>query len=633
MTAFHRGVENRWGISLSGYPDLYRWSIDNIEKFWSSVWSFTGIVASREASTIVVDGELMPGAKWFPGARLNFAENLLRRRDEAPAIVFLDETGKRRYLTFEQLYDQVSRLVVGLRADGIQAGDRVVGFMPNIPETVVAMLAAASLGAAWSSCSPDFGTRGVLERFGQIAPKVLFAADGYFYNGKEIDCLERVSEILSELPGLRRTVITPYRRGQPELGGLRDAVTFAEYLTTSTGGEIDFAQLPFDHPLYILYSSGTTGAPKCIVHGAGGTLIQHLKEHQLHTDLKPGDALFYFTTCGWMMWNWLVSGLASGARIVLYEGSPMVAGGEVLFDLAEREGITVFGTSPKFLSTVAKEGMTPRDSHDLSRIRTVLSTGSPLAPELFDFVNGEVAPGARLSSIGGGTDIISCFALGNPIAPVWRGELQTRGLGMKVEVFDNDGRSLRGEKGELVCTKPFPSMPIGFWNDPDDATYRATYFARFPNAWHHGDYVELSAHDGIVYHGRSDAVLNPGGVRIGTSEIYREVEMIDEVVDSVVVGQDWKDDTRVVLFVKLRPGLSLDEALTKRVRKRIRDNTTPRHVPAKIIQIDDVPRTISGKVVELAVRKVIHGRAVENTDALANPESLDQFRDLPELMT
>ena len=631
MTAFRHAVEQRWGVDLPDYPALYSWSVENLPQFWTSVWTHCGIIASRQADRVLEFGDRMPGAKWFGGAKLNFAENLLRRRDETTAIVSWGENGVRRSLTYGQLFAEVARLSRALRSDGVGPGDRVAGYLPNVPEAVIAMLATVSIGAVWSSCSPDFGIQGVLDRFGQINPKILFAADGYSYNGKEFDSLENVSAIGARLPNLARIVIVDYVHPRPDLAKLKNSVAFDAYVAGHPSSEIEFAQLPFDHPLYVLYSSGTTGAPKCIIHGAGGTLIQHLKEHQLHTDLSVGDGLFYFTTCGWMMWNWLVSGLASGAKIVLYEGSPIYPKPDVLFDMAEQERISVFGTSPKFLSATAKAGLCPRDTHDLSAMKTILSTGSPLPPELFDFVYAKISETVRLSSIAGGTDIISCFALGNPLVPVWRGELQSRGLGMKMEVFDGDGRPLRGEKGELVCTRPFPSMPIGFWGDHDDAKYRDTYFSRNPGVWHHGDYVELTAHDGVIFHGRSDAILNPGGVRIGTAEIYRQVESIDEVLESIVIGQDWENDCRVVLFVKLREGVALDDTLVAKIKRQIRQNTTPRHVPAKVLQVSDIPRTLSGKIVELAVRDTIHGRTVKNKDALANPEALELFKDLAAL--
>ena len=631
ITAFRRSVEGEWGVSLPDHDALYRWSVDHIEAFWTSVWRFGGVVASRGWDEVLVDGGAMPGAKWFGGARLNFAENLLRRRDDADALVFRPETGTTRRLSFAELHDRVGRLARALRADGVAAGDRVVGFLPNLPETAIAMLAAASIGAVWSSCSPDFGIQGVMDRFGQIGPKVLFAADGYVYNGKTVDSLGRVAGILEQSPSIGRVVVVPYVSQRPEIGHLPGAVGFDDYLGDRPGGEIEFAQLPFDQPLFIMYSSGTTGMPKCIVHGAGGTLIKHLSEHLLHTDVKPTDRLFYFTTCGWMMWNWLISGLAAGATVMLYDGSPFHPGGGVLWDYATDEGITIFGTSAKYIAALEKAGLRPADTHDLSALRAVLSTGSPLAPEGFDYVYGAIKRDLCLSSISGGTDIIGCFALGNPAGPVWRGELQTRALGLKVEVFDDAGRPLVGAPGELVCTRPFPSMPVWFWDDGDGAKYRAAYFERYAGVWNHGDWVALTAHGGMVIHGRSDAVLNPGGVRIGTAEIYGQVEKIDAVVEAICVGQQWRGDVRVVLFVVLRPDVTLDDALIDRIKGEVRANTTPRHVPAKVIQVAEIPRTISGKIVELAVRDVIHGREVRNKDALANPEALDLYQDLEAL--
>jgi acetoacetyl-CoA synthetase len=633
LTAFMREVRERRGVHARDYRELHAWSIREPEQFWADVWSYTGVIGERASDTVLLHADRMPGAKWFPDAHLNFAENLLRRRDDAIAIVFRGEDRAYSTLTYSDLYDQVSRLAQALRSEGVVAGDRVAGYLPNMPEAVVAMLAATSLGAVWSSCSPDFGVQGVLDRFGQIEPKVLFAADGYHYGGKTIDLVPRLREIVDKLPSVERVIVVPYIRAQSDVSDVRAAVLLDGCTHGFDPAQIEFARLPFDHPLYIMYSSGTTGVPKCIVHGAGGTLLQHLKEHRLHTDLKSDDRLFYFTTCGWMMWNWLVSGLASQATIALYDGSPFAGDGRILFDYAQDERITVFGTSAKFIDACAKLGLTPATTHDLSAMKTVLSTGSPLVPEGFDYVYSAVKRDVQLASISGGTDIISCFALGNPIAPVWRGELQCRGLGMAVDVYDDDGRPVRGEKGELVCRQPFPSMPVGFWNDASGKKYRAAYFARFPGVWWHGDYVELTDHDGLVIYGRSDAVLNPGGVRIGTAEIYRQVERLDEVVESLAIGQDWQSDVRVVLFVRLREGLTLDEALADRIRRQIRENTTPRHVPARIVQVTDIPRTKSGKIVELAVRDVVHGRPVRNVEALANREALDQFRNRPELQS
>ena len=632
LKAFIRFVEQSYGLSpLSSFDDLYRWSIGHVEDFWLAVWRFCEMKGDRDPDTVVADLEKMPGARWFPGVRLNFAENLLRYRDEREALVFWNENGRQRALTFADLYDEVARLAAALRRAGVTKDDRVAGYMPNMPETIVAMLATSSLGAVWSSCSPDFGLKGVLDRFGQIEPKVLFAADGYFFKQRAFDSLEKIKSISESIPSLERIVVVPYTRADPPLEGLRNAVLYSNFQDSQSSGTIPFKRLPFDHPAYIMYSSGTTGPPKCIVHGAGGTLIQHLKELTLHTDLKRGDRIFYFTTCGWMMWNWLVGSLAVGATIVLYDGSPFHPEASRLFDMAEQERLTVFGTSAKYIAAVEKAGLEPARTHDLAHLRAMLFTGSPLAPESFDFVYRKIKRDLCLSSISGGTDIISCFALGNPIGAVYRGELQTRGLGMKVEIFNDQANPVRGEKGELVCTAPFPSMPVGFWNDPDGKKYRAAYFETFPGVWRHGDYCELTENNGIIIWGRSDAVLNPGGVRIGTAEIYRAVEQLPEIVEALAVGQDWNDDVRVVLFVILKPGASLDEALRKRIKQQIRTGASPRHVPAKLIQVADIPRTLNGKIAELAVRQTIHGHAVKNRDALANPEALELFRDLTEL--
>lgn len=631
LTAFMRHVRERYGAAVGDYPQLYAWSISDAEHFWQAVWSFCGVVSATQGRTILADGDRMPGARWFPDARLNFAENLLRRRDRAPALVFWGEDRIKSRVTHDELYSEVSRFAQALRAAGVKAGDRVAGYMPNLPGTVIAMLATASIGAIWSSCSPDFGVQGVLDRFGQIEPKILVSADGYFYSGKTIDVLPRLKDITANLPSVEKVIVVPYTRGSFPIADVPRAANVHDFLAAYHPRDVVFEPLPFNHPLYVLYSSGTTGAPKCIVHGAGGTLLQHLKEHVLHTDLKPGDRLFYFTTCGWMMWNWLASALAARATLLLYDGSPFVGDGDILFDYAAAEKMTVFGTSAKYIDAAAKLGLEPRQTHDLRALRTMLSTGSPLAPESFEYVYRCVKDDLQLASISGGTDLISCFALGNPLLPVWRGELQCRGLGMKVEVFDDEGKSVVGKKGELVCTAPFPSMPVGFWNDPGGAKYRAAYFEKYPDVWCHGDYVELTPRGGLIIYGRSDAVLNPGGVRIGTAEIYRQVEQLDEVVESIAVGQQWDKDVRIVLFVRLREGLVLNQALTDRIKKRIRDNATPRHVPAKIIQVTDIPRTKSGKIVELAVRDVVHGRPVKNIEALANPEALDLYRDLGEL--
>ncbi|HXW09141.1 MAG TPA: acetoacetate--CoA ligase [Steroidobacteraceae bacterium] len=628
LTRFH-SFAGQYGAPPGDYATLWQWSVDDPAAFWSALFAFTGVIADRGAAPALQGVERMPGARWFEGTRLNFAENLLRVSGTDPAVVAWDERGPRKSLSWDELHREVARVADGLREAGVGPGDRVAGFLPNVPAAVVAMLATASLGATWSSCSPDFGIRGVLDRFGQIEPKVLFTADGYLYAGKTIDSLGRIVSTLEDLPVVRRVVVVPHLVEHPDLSQVRDAVHYADF--GRTGAPLVYSRQRFDHPLYILYSSGTTGTPKCIVHGAGGTLLQHLKEHQLHCDLRPGDRLFFFTTCGWMMWNWLASALASGATIVLYDGSPLHPDEGALWRLAETESVALFGTSPKYLAALEKSGFRPRERANLPQLRMLLSTGSPLAHEQFDFVQDAIGPHVQLASISGGTDIVSCFALGNPVLPVYRGELQCRGLGMRVEVFDEEGRPLRGERGELVCTRPFPSMPVGFWNDPDGRKYRAAYFERFPGTWCHGDYAVLTEHDGLVILGRSDAVLNPGGVRIGTAEIYRQVEKLEDVLESLAIGQEWDNDVRVVLFVRLRPGVELDEVLERRIRDVIRTNTTPRHVPARIVAVPDIPRTISGKIVELAVREVVHGRPVRNTDALANPQALEHFRDLPAL--
>lgn len=631
MTRFMERVARVHRVPVPDYAALHAWSVANLEAFWREIWDLGGVIAEQRGTTTLVDGDRMPGARFFPDARLNFAENLLRRRDATPALVFWAEDQIRQTINYSQMHHRVARLAAALREAGVAPGDRVAGYLPNMPEAVIAMLATAAIGGVWSSASPDFGPQGVLDRFGQIAPKVLFTADGYIYGGKRFDCMEKLRAIAAGLPTLERVVVVPQTVDKPDLAGLARAELLSDFTAGQPAMAIDYVRLPFNHPLYIMYSSGTTGVPKCIVHGAGGTLLQHLKEHRLHCDMRPGDPVFYFTTCGWMMWNWLVTALASEATLVLYDGSPFHPSGNVLFDLADATGMSFFGTSAKYIDALHKHGYRPAATHDLSALRVMASTGSPLVPESFDYVYGSVKQDLQLASISGGTDLLSCFALGNPIAPVWRGELQCRGLGMAVEVFDARGKPVRGQKGELVCTRPFPSMPVGFWNDPEQTRYRAAYFERFPGVWHHGDYVELTERDGLIIYGRSDATLNPGGVRIGTAEIYRQVEQLDEVVESLVIGQEWKGDTRVVLFVRLREGVELTEALVRTVKERIKTGASPRHVPARVVAVADIPRTKSGKITELAVRDVVHGRPVPNREALANPEALSLYRDLPEL--
>ena len=630
-------LETQGQGSYEDYGALHQFSVVKRENFWSALWDYTDIVAEQKGAVVAENSDTFPcqpdaGVRWFPEARLNFAENLLRYRDDRPALISRLENGQRRVVTYEQLHTHVAGLAASLRALGVGPGDRVAGFMPNVIETVEAMLATTSLGAIWSSCSPDFGINGVLDRFGQIQPKVLFAADGYFYNGKVCDSLERLAAISDAIDTLEQVVVIPVVSGQPDCSGLSRAVLWEDFLDSSAA-EINFAQLPFDHPLFIMYSSGTTGMPKCIVHGAGGTLIQHLKEHQLHVDLSREDVMFYFTTCGWMMWNWLVSGLASGAALVLYDGSPFAQDGLSLLKAIEAEKISIFGVGAKYLAALEKAGIIPQDEVDLASLKTILSTGSPLSHESFRYVYKEFKADICLSSISGGTDILSCFVGGSPILPVHVGEIQAPGLGMAVEIWSDVGEPLLEGKGELVCTKPFPSMPIGFWNDTDGELYRQAYFNHWANVWAHGDYGEVTPSKGYIIHGRSDAVLNPGGVRIGTAEIYRQVERLEEVQESIVVGQEWDNDVRVVLFVVLTSGTVLSDNLRARIANAIRENTTPRHVPAKILEVPDIPRTLSGKIVELAVRNAIHGQPIKNTDALANPEALEAFKGRQELRT
>jgi acetoacetyl-CoA synthetase len=630
VSRFIEHVNAKHGAGAEDFESLYDWSVTAPETFWSALWDFSEVIGEKGAR-VLIDGDRMPGAKYFPDAQINFAENLLRRRDAADAIVFWGEDKVRRRLSFADLYADVSRTAQALAGVGVGPGDRVAAYLPNMPETIIAMLATTSLGAIWSSCSPDFGVQGVLDRFGQIEAKVLFAVEGYHYNGKQLDTTDKVRDMAAGLPTLEQVVVVPYTRERAPIEAIDKAAHYADFVSAFEPGEIAFRRMNFNDPLYIMFSSGTTGVPKCIVHGIGGTLLQHLKEHKLHSDVRLDDRVFYFTTCGWMMWNWLVSGLAAEATLLLYDGSPFYPSGEVIFDFADAERMTLFGTSAKYIDALNKGGLEPMKTHDLSTVRAMTSTGSPLVPESFEYVYAKIKSDIQLSSISGGTDIVSCFVLGNPIGPVWRGEIQARGLGMKVAVWNDDGEPVVGEKGELVCTAPFPCMPIMFWGDPDGAKYHAAYFEKYPNIWCHGDYVELTERGGTVIYGRSDAVLNPGGVRIGTAEIYRQVEKLAEVQEGLVIGQDWDNDVRVVLFVRLTDGVALDDALVDKIKKTIRAGASPRHVPARVLQVADIPRTKSGKIVELAVRNIVHGRAIKNVEALANPEALELFKDRAEL--
>ncbi|TGQ01336.1 acetoacetate--CoA ligase [bacterium M00.F.Ca.ET.141.01.1.1] len=631
LTAFMKAAATTTGSPFSSYTDLHRWSVENREAFWDLVWDFCGLEGDK-GERLLLDGGKMPGASFFPDASLNFAENLLKKTGAGEAIVFRGEDKVERRLSWNELHGLVSRLQQLFLSLKVKKGDRIAAMMPNMPEAVAAMLAAASIGAVWSSCSPDFGEQGVLDRFGQIEPVVFIAPDGYWYNGKAIEVADKVKAVAARLGSVRKVLLVDYLGTSADVADTIDkAVAMEEALSPFAVKPVTFERLPFSHPLYILFSSGTTGIPKCIVHSAGGTLIQHAKEHRLHAGLGDGDRFFYFTTCGWMMWNWLVSGLASGATLLLYDGSPFYPDGNVLFDLADAEKMTFFGTSAKFIDSVRKAGLKPIRSHDLSTVRAISSTGSPLSPEDFRFVYDGIKKDVHLASVSGGTDIVSCFVLGVPIEPVWTGEIQGPGLGLAVDVWDDDGKPVRQAKGELVCTKAFPSMPIGFWNDPDGKKYQAAYFERFDNVWCHGDFAEWTGHGGMVIHGRSDATLNPGGVRIGTAEIYNQVEQMPEILEALCIGQDFDNDVRVVLFVRLAAGVQFDEDLEKRIRAKIRTGASPRHVPARIVAVSDIPRTKSGKITELAVRDVVHGRAIKNKEALANPEALELFRNLPQL--
>jgi acetoacetyl-CoA synthetase len=631
MYRFMDYINEKYDLNFSEYGALYQWSIDNIPEFWESLWAFVDVKASKPYDRVIDNVKKMPGAKWFIGAELNFAENLLRFRDDQTALIFKGEARDSVSMTYATLYDEVARMAKSLREAGVEAGDRVAGFIPNMPEAIIAMLATTSLGAIWSSCSPDFGIKGVLDRFGQIRPKVLITADGYLFKGKVFDSLSRVTQILKDLPSIEKVVVVPYTVIKPDIGQIAQAVLYGDFRSSNNGLEIEFEQLPADHPLYIMFTSGTTGLPKCMVQSAGGILVHHLKELILHTDLKREDTIFYFTTCGWMMWNWLVSSLGVGARLILFDGNPFHPDPGALWKMAQDEKMTVFGTSAGYIAALQNAGVRPGKTYDLSPLRAVLSTGSPLSVEGFEFIYREVKKDLQLASISGGSDINGCFALGNPMGPVYAGELQCRGLAMKVEAFDENGKSVLNTQGELVCTAPSPSMPIYFWDDPDNEKYHAAYFDVFPNVWRHGDFIEINDRGGVVIYGRSDATLNPGGVRIGTAEIYRQVDQLEEIEDSLVVGQDWKGDVRVVLFVKMAEGFDLNDGVIKKIVQAIRINASPRHVPAKILAVPEIPYTLNMKKVELAVKKVIQGQEVLNRDALMNPQSLDYYKDLKAL--
>ncbi|WP_028880232.1 acetoacetate--CoA ligase [Terasakiella pusilla] len=632
ITDFIKKVNEEFGLSLGNYDDLFEFSVAETEKFWSFLKDYAGLKAQTWGDRVLVDGDKMPGAQFFPDARLNFAENLLSKKDDSEALVFWGEDKVKRSLSWKSLHEEVSVFAQALRAQGITKGDRVCAFMPNMPETIMAMLAVTSIGAIWSSTSPDFGANGVLDRFGQIEPKILIAVEGYHYNGKSHDCLEKVQAVVDQIPSLEKTIIVPYTRENPDITGIKNAVLLDDYVAGFEPDEIEYEYVEFNHPLYIMFSSGTTGKPKCIVHGTGGTLMKQVSEHLLNCNNGDGSRVFYFTTCGWMMWNWLVAGLACKSTLMLYDGSPFYPSGNILFDYADAEKITMFGTSAKYIDALNKADLKPRETHDLSSVQSMTSTGSPLVAESFDYVYRDIKQDIHLASISGGTDILGCFVLGNPTGPVYRGEIQCRALGMAVETFDDNGKPVRGDKGELVCTKPFPSMPVMFWDDPDHARYRAAYFEEYDNIWCHGDFISIDKETGgIVIYGRSDATLNPGGVRIGTAEIYRQVEALPQIQESIVIGQDWQDDVRVILFVVMKDSNVLDEALIKEIKTKIRTGCTPRHVPAKVIAVSDIPRTKSGKITELAVRDVVHGRAVKNKTALANPEALDLYVNIAEL--
>jgi len=631
MYRFMRLINENYNQNFTEYDPLYQWSIENIRDFWAAMWEFSDIKASKPYDQVIDDVTKMPGAEWFSGARLNFAENLLRYRDDQVALIFKGEDHDSTTMTYSELYDEVARIAKSLKEAGVQMGDRVAAFMPNMPETIVAMLAATSLGATWSSCSPDFGIKGVLDRFGQIKPKVLFTANGYWFKGKSLDSIERISDILKQIPSIEKVVVVPYTEQHPDISGVPNAIHYRDFKSPDSNLEIKFEQLPFQHPLYIMYSSGTTGLPKCMVQSAGGILIHQLKELILHTDLKREDTIFYFTTCGWMMWNWLTSSLGVGASLVLFDGNPFHPDPGALWKMAQDEKISIFGTSAGYIAALQNAGVKPGKEYDLTSLKAILSTGSPLSVEGFEFIYDEVKKDLQLASISGGSDLNGCFALGNPMGPVYAGELQCRGLAMKVEAFNEDGKPVINQQGELVCTAPFPSMPIYFWDDPKGEKYHAAYFDVYPNIWRHGDFIEINDRGGVIIYGRSDATLNPGGVRIGTAEIYRQVEQLEEIADSLVVGQDWKNDVRVILFVQMAEGYDLTDDLRNKIRKTIRANASPRHVPAKILAVPEILYTLNMKKVELAVKKVIQGQEVKNKDALKNPEVLDFYANLKEL--
>jgi acetoacetyl-CoA synthetase len=631
LTGFINLVNERYSIHLNTYGELHKWSVNNIPNFWALMWEFGGVLSSESYKSVVTNINDMLGVKWFPGARLNFAENLLRYRDDRTALTFKGEGRETVRLTYAQLYDQVAHLAEALKQSGVKVGDRVAGFMPNMIETVVAMLATTSLGAIWSSCSPDFGVKGILDRFQQIEPKILFTANAYSYNGKLYDSLERISSVVSEILSIEKVIVVPYTEKSPDISKVPKSILFDDYISVKTKSEIQFEQLPFNHPIYIVFSSGTTDKPKCVVHRAGGILLQHLKELMLNTDMKREDIIFYFTTCGWVMWNWLVSSLSQGVSIVLYDGSPFFPDEAALFELIRDERVDIWGTSPRYLSTIEKAGLNPAANYNLESLKTIISTGSPLSVENYQFVYQHIKPDVFLNNISGGTEAIACFGIGNPVGPIYAGEMQGLGLGMNVQVFDDKGVSVTGQEGELVCTAPFPSMPLRFWNDKSNQKYRSTYFEMYPNVWRHGDNARITDKCGLVISGRSDATLKPGGVRIGTAEIYRQVETVEEIQDSLVVGQEWENDVRIILFVKLVKGEVFNEALIQKLRNVIRNNASPRHIPAKIIPVDDIPYTVNGKKVELAVRNIIHGRPVQNRDALANPDALELYKDIREL--